>query len=415
MQGMAESWSVSDLNRYVRDSLEKDFRLKDLRVRGEVSGFRAYPSGHWYFTLKDDRAQVSCVMWRNRAERQRVAPRDGDAVEAIGSVTLYEARGQYQLDVLRLAPAGRGELYLEFEKLKERLQAEGLFDRPRRPLPERPRVIGIVTSPVGAALQDMLNILRRRYPLAEVIISPTLVQGGDAPPLIVAALERLAALRPDVILLARGGGSIEDLWAFNDERLARALARMPVPVVSGVGHETDFTIADFVSDLRAPTPSAAAELVTPIQVRDLRDDLDAMTARMAAALLAGIRARRASLLEAQAGLRGLSPRAQLASARQRLVDARYRLSASMWHRLRLERERASRLAQALQAVSPLAVLERGYAMITRPAGGLVRRAAEVLPGEPLRVQMSDGQFGVLAEGPGTPGLAEPPRGRGAKP
>jgi len=243
----------------------------------------------------------------------------------------------------------------------------------------------------------MLNVLRRRYPLAEVIISPTLVQGEEAPPRIIAALERLAELRPDVIILARGGGSIEDLWAFNDERLARALARMPVPVVSGVGHETDFTIADFVADLRAPTPSAAAELVTPVQTRDLRDRLDALSTQMAGALLVGIRQRRANLLEAQAGLRGLSPRAQLTSARQQLADVRARLAASMRRRLSLERERASHLAQALQAVSPLAVLERGYAAVSRPAGGLVRRAAEVRPGDRLLVRMSDGQFDVTAD------------------
>src|SRR5574337_1973109 len=274
---MAEVWSVSDLNRYVRQSLENDFRLQGVDVAGEVSGFRAYPSGHWYFTLKDDAAQVSCVMWRNRAEKLGFVPRDGDAVEAQGNVTLYETRGQYQLDVAWLQRAGEGELYREFVRLKAQLEAEGLFAPERkRPLPASPRTIGLVTSPAGAALRDMLNVIRRRFPMADVILSPTPVQGDDAPPQIVAALRALADLRPDVIIVARGGGSLEDLWAFNDERVARAMAATPVPVVSGVGHETDFTIADFVADVRAPTPSAAAEIVVA-----RKDDFRARLGRLA--------------------------------------------------------------------------------------------------------------------------------------
>ncbi len=261
---MPDLWSVSELNRYVKQSLEMDYRLQDLRVAGEVSGFRAYPSGHWYFTLKDGGAQVSCVMWRGRAERQRFTPRDGDAVIAAGAVSLYEVRGQYQLDVALLVPTGEGVLFQEFMRLRARLEAEGLFAPERkRPIPAQPRRIAVVTSLATAALRDILNIIRRRYPLVEVIIAPTPVQGQDAPPQIVAALKVAAAQAPDVIILARGGGALEDLWCFNDERVARAIVASPVPVVSGVGHETDFTIADFAADLRAPTPSAAAELVTP--------------------------------------------------------------------------------------------------------------------------------------------------------
>ncbi len=395
---MAEAWSVSELNRYVRQSLEKDFRLQGVRVNGEISGFRAYPSGHWYFTLKDDAAQVSCVLWRNRAEKLGFTPRDGDAVEAQGNVTLYETRGQYQLDVAWLQRAGEGELYREFVRLKARLEAEGLFAPERkRPLPEWPRTIGLVTSPAGAALRDLLNVIRRRFPMAGVILSPTSVQGGDAPPQIVAALHALAeSARPDVIIVARGGGSLEDLWAFNDERVARALAAMPVPVVSGVGHETDFTIADFVADVRAPTPSAAAELVTPSRDQ-LRNQVNTLAAQMAEALSSALHDKHASLREQSAQLKALSPQARLANARQRVDDLLARAAVAMTNRLALERERWNGLAQALNGVSPLAVLSRGYAIVTQPDGTVVRKASEVKSGDPLRVRVSEGEFGVRAE------------------
>ena len=396
---MAEAWSVSELNRYVRQSLEKDFRLQGVRVTGEVSGFRAYPSGHWYFTLKDEAAQVSCVLWRNRAEKLGFTPRDGDAVEAQGNVTLYETRGQYQLDVAWLQRAGEGELYREFVRLKARLEAEGLFAPERkRPLPAWPRTIGLVTSPAGAALRDMLNVIRRRFPMAEVLLSPTPVQGDDAPPQIVAALHALAGARPDVIIVARGGGSLEDLWAFNDERVARAMAALPVPVVSGVGHETDFTIADFVADVRAPTPSAAAELVTPSRDQ-LRNQVNALAAQMAEALSSAIRDKRISLREQSAQLKALSPQARLANARQRADDLLARAAVAMTHRLALERERWNGLAQALNGVSPLAVLSRGYAVVTHPDGAVVRKASEVKSGDPLRVRVSEGEFGVEVQNP----------------
>jgi exodeoxyribonuclease VII large subunit len=398
----AAAWTVSDLNRYVRQALEADYRLQDVRVRGEVSGFKAYPSGHWYFSLKDGAAQVDCVMWRSRAERQRYAPHDGDAVEASGAVTLYEARGKYQLDVSALQPQGAGLLYQEFVRLKDRLEREGLFDAGRkRPLPERPGRIGLVTSAAGAALRDILNILRRRHPLAAVLLAPTPVQGPDAPPKIVGALRQLAALpagaRPDVVIVARGGGALEDLWAFNDEAVARAIAAMPMPVVSGVGHETDFTIADFVADLRAPTPSAAAELVTRISVADLRAEVDALSGRSAAALTASLAAGRARLARGVTGLRAVSPEAQLRLARHRLAELGGRTRRAIGHTLALAREREGRLTRALQAVSPLAVLGRGYALVRRPSGAVIRRAVEVAAGEALKVRVSEGEFNVRVE------------------
>jgi exodeoxyribonuclease VII large subunit len=395
----SETWSVSELNRYVRQSLETDFRLRDLRVRGEVSGFRAYPSGHWYFSLKDSSAQINCVMWRNRAQQQRYTPRDGDEVEAQGMVTLYEVRGQFQLDVAWMQPRGEGALYREFMQLKARLEAAGLFDPDRkRPLPERTQRIGLVTSAAGAALRDVLNILRRRNPLAQVVLAATAVQGVDAPAQIVAALGGIAAYSEmhglDVVIVARGGGALEDLWAFNDERVARAIAAMPVPVVSGVGHETDFTIADFVADLRAPTPSAAAELVTAITAEQLRDDVDTLTVRMAEAFTTSLRDRRDALDQLQSRLQSHSPTTQLALARQNIAALQARLFIAVRHRLALERERHNRLRQALNAINPWAVLNRGYALVRRPTGEIIQRTGQVRVGEPLSVRVSDGEFGV---------------------
>ena len=391
---MPDLWSVSDLNRYVKQTLEMDYRLQDLRVTGEVSGFRAYPSGHWYFTLKDGGAQVSCVMWRGRAERQRFTPRDGDAVIAAGAVSLYEVRGQYQLDVALLLPTGEGVLFQEFLRLRARLEAEGLFAAERkRPLPAFPRRIAVVTSPAGAALRDILNIIRRRCPLVEVILAPTPVQGQDAPPQIVAALQAAIAQQPDVIIVARGGGALEDLWCFNDERVARAIAASPVPVVSGVGHETDFTIADFAADLRAPTPSAAAELVTP-DGEQLAAQVDGLAARLGEAALAGLREKRWALTQQQAHLRGLSPQAALRSGQQHLDDLQARAAAALGYRVSLARARWRGLDQALNTVSPLAVLARGYAVVTTPAGQVVRSVQQVRPGDELRVRVSDGEFGT---------------------
>ncbi len=403
---MPSVWTVAELNHYVRQSLEKDFRLQDLRVTGEISGLRIYPSGHWYFSLKDSAAQVSCVMWRSRADVQRLhyQPRDGDQVEAVGDATLYEARGQFQLDVALLEPVGAGELYREFLALKARLEAEGLFAPERkRPVPPSPRTIGVVTSPVGAALQDVLKILRRRMPLARVILSPTAVQGADAPPQIVAALQALIPLAPDLILVVRGGGSLEDLWAFNSEAVARAIAASPVPVISGVGHETDFTLADFAADLRAPTPSAAAELASPVTVEELSTELAQARVNLAEALGRLVRAKRWSLAERQAQLKGLSPQAQLRSARQHLDDLTARMALALSHAMALKRERWHSLSLALGSINPLAVLERGYAVVTHVDGRVVRRAQDVTAQERLHVRVSEGEFDVNV----TPEAAQP--------
>ena len=389
------SWTVTDLNRYLRQLLESDEHLQDIWVTGEVSNFSRPASGHIYFTLKDSSASLRCVMWRNTAQRQSFLPRDGEAIDVHGAISVYEAGGQYQLyaDVFR--QAGEGALYQEFLRLKAMLEAEGLFAPERkRPIPTRPNRIGIVTSATGAALQDMLNTLRRRYPLVEVVLAPTPVQGDEAPPKIVIALHDLARLaNPDVILLARGGGSIEDLWAFNDEAVARAIAASPVPVITGVGHETDFTIADFVSDLRAPTPTAAAELAVPNQA-DLRLELTEINQHLNH-LIQGITSElRWSFNALYNQLERNSPLVQIQSASQRVDELDHRLRAANHHLLQLHHTHLSGLSQHLVALSPAAVLERGFAIVTNRDGASIARVSQVSSGEPLHVQVSDGNFGV---------------------
>lgn len=402
-----ETWSVSDLNRYVRQALETDIRLQDVRVRGEISGFKAYPSGHWYFTLKDGSAQISCVLWKQRALRQRYHPSEGDQVEAVGRVTLYEQRGQYQFDVAVLEPVGQGALFAEFARLKAQLEAEGLFNSARkRPLPADPRHIALITSSSGAALQDMLTILRRRNPLVTVTLVPTAVQGPEAVPGLVAGLKRLRRLaagpaqrRPDVIIVARGGGALEDLWAFNDEQVARAIDALrgtPVPVVSGVGHETDFTIADFVADMRAPTPSAAAELCSPITLDERRRYIDNLSLQMADTFEQTLRHERHRLEQMRGALRAASPFGQMALARAHLREAATRLQAAFRHQVRLSRERLSGDIATLQAVSPLGVLERGYAIVRRPDGTVISHTADVSADQPLRIRVRDGEFDAKA-------------------
>jgi exodeoxyribonuclease VII large subunit len=393
------SWPVSEITRYLRELLESDTNLQDLWVQGEVSNFSRPASGHLYFTLKDAAASLRCVMWRNAAQRQRSLPRDGDAIEVHGAISIYEAGGQYQLYADLIRPAGEGALYQEFLRLKARLEAEGLFDPARkRPIPKWPRRIGIVTSPTGAALRDMLNTLRRRYPLAEVILAPTPVQGDDAPPKIVEALQALNEfVRPDVILVARGGGSIEDLWAFNDERVARAIAASQTPVITGVGHETDFTIADFTADLRAPTPTAAAELATPHR-DDLRAALAELESRLARTIQGVLSNQRWELGSLHNRLLLHSPQARLRNDRQRLDDLTHRMATAAFHTMQLRQTRLSGLEQRLKALSPLAVLGRGFAVVSHPDGQVVRSLQQVRPDDELDVRVSDGQFKARVTG-----------------
>jgi exodeoxyribonuclease VII large subunit len=389
------SWTVSDLTRYLRELLESDELLQDVWVKGEVSNFSRPASGHLYFTLKDSSASLRCVIWRNAVIRQSFTPRDGDAVEVHGAISVYEMGGQYQLYADLFRPAGEGALYQEFLRVKAMLEAEGLFAPERkRPIPARPTRIGIVTSRTGAALQDMLNTLRRRYPLVVVILAPTPVQGDEAPAGIITALHDLEKIaQPDVIILARGGGSIEDLWAFNDERVARAIAASPIPVITGVGHETDFTIADFVADLRAPTPTAAAELATPNQA-DLRLDLAELNDHLNRLLQSGTSELRWSFKELQNQLERNSPLNLIQTNSQRVDELDRRLAATTNHLLQLARIQLISIQQHVAALNPMAVLERGYSIVTNQAGATITHVGQVAAGDPLNVQVSNGDFDV---------------------
>jgi exodeoxyribonuclease VII large subunit len=391
-----QTWSVADLTAYIRELFEIDYRLQDVLVAGEVSNFTQARSGHLYFTLKDDKAQLKCVMWRSSAERLRFRPGDGDAVVAYGRISVYEAGGAYQLYAESLEPAGRGGLAVAFEQLKEKLADEGLFEAEfKQPIPRFPQKLGIVTSADAAALRDILNVLYRRWPLVSVLVAPTLVQGRDAPPQIVRAIEWLDGRNDiDTIIVARGGGSIEDLWAFNDEGVARAIFAARLPVITGVGHETDFTIADFVADLRAPTPSAAAELAVPDMVEVggvLRGLENALTAEMVAIM--GDKRRAVEMLTRSMG--HLSPGKALDNNRQRVDILMERLERTMERRVDYLRTRIEIIQARLTAVSPLGTLARGYAIVRHGDGRVVRRVEEVVSGETLQVMVTDGEFEVV--------------------
>ena len=388
---MQSSYSVRELNAHIRQLFERDDSMQDVWVEGEVSGFkRAQPSGHCYFALKDGKAQIDCAMWRSSADQQVTLPKDGDSVIAHGNVSVYEERSKYQFYVDRIRPVGVGDLYRQFELLKQKLAAEGLFDDERkRPLPLFPQRIGVVTSPSAAAFQDVLNVLRRRFPLVEVILSPTLVQGVEAPTQIVRALERLNRRDDlDVILVCRGGGSIEDLWAFNDETVARAIVASRVPVISGVGHETDFTIADFAADLRAPTPSAAAEILTP-DISELQLRLARLTRDLAAVFEDTLQFRRTGLADQTRALRQLSPLVQVRAYRQRIDDWQSRMTSAQRGRLTLLRARTESRERSLIASSTQAILERGYALVTvRDTGTRIKSAHDAQ--EDVIIQFHDG-------------------------
>jgi len=392
-------WTISELTRYIRQMFETDYRLQELEVEGEVSNWRVYDSGHAYFTLKDAESQIKGIMWASDVLNLTTRPRDGDRVIAQGRLSVYEARGEYQLYARAIRPAGIGDLYARFEELKAKLDAEGLFAAERkRPLPERVQTVGIVTSLGAAALQDILNVLGRRNPLARAIVSPTLVQGADAPPQIVAALNAINTLdNVDVIIVARGGGSLEDLWPFNDERVVRAIAASRIPIVSGVGHEVDFTLADFAADLRAPTPSAAAELVTPITLEDRREAISRAARDLAIAAQVALDERRRVISQLSTGLRLLSPQSQLDSARQRIDGLLERAGRAARGDLRLRRERISGKQAALLTMNPLATLSRGYAIVRTADGRVLRRAADAAPASRLDVRLHDGSLSATVE------------------
>ena len=389
------TWTVTNLTRYLRELIEEDHLLRDLWVLGEVSNISRPSSGHLYFTIKDSTASLRCVMWRSTVAQQKWLPKEGDSLEVHGYIGVYEMGGVYQLYADEWRPIGEGALYQEFLRLKARLEAEGIFSPERkRSIPALPKRIGVVTSPSGAALRDILNTIRRRFPLVEVVISPTPVQGEEAPAGIVSALEKIERLaKPDVIILARGGGSIEDLWAFNDEQVARAIVATTAPVVTGIGHETDFTIADFAADLRAPTPTASAELVTPNKT-----DLLAYLATQQNNLNKEISYYLTNLKSTYHNLSHRlvlhSPQGEIRSQQQYLDELIRRVNASMAYTLRLQRMQLDGLQQRLLSLNPQAILERGYAIITKTDGRVVMRADQVTLNEYLDVRVGKGSFGV---------------------
>jgi exodeoxyribonuclease VII large subunit len=395
-----QAWTVTELTLRIKDLLELAPDLQDVWLAGEISNFSRASSGHLYFTLKDAQASIGCVMWRSEVQNLAWQPANGAATLAHGRVSVYPARGNYQLYVDRLQPAGLGDLYARFEELRDRLKAEGLFEVGRKkPLPPFPRVLGIVTSPQAAALRDVLHVLRRRYPLVRVLLAPTLVQGDQAPPQIVAALRALDGRGDlDVILVVRGGGSLEELWTFNDEGVARAIAACRHPVVSGVGHETDFTIADFVADLRAPTPSAAAELAVPDQA-ELRHRIGTWRLHLERNLVQRVERARQGLEQQQRALLRVSPRARVDTHRQQVDDLTRRATQVLTHRLALHRSGLAGLEARLAALSPLATLERGYAIVRQQdTGALVRSVHQVHAGDVLAIRVHDGEFGAVTDG-----------------
>lgn len=414
-------WQVGALCRAVSDFL--DARLNPVAVRGEISGCSRPSSGHLYFSLKDPQGQLRCAMFRRAAGLLDFQPRDGDLVEVQGRLTVYEPRGDLQLVVESLRRAGQGVWYERFLRVKAELEAQGLFDDERkRPLPRHPRAIGLVTSKGAAALHDVATALRRRVPHIPVVFAPASVQGGQAVGELVGALEalyrRAEAGEVDVILLVRGGGSIEDLWSFNEEALARAIVRSPVPLVCGVGHETDVTIADFCADLRAPTPTAAAELVA--QPRgEMLQVLDAMQERLARALTRRLDVA-AQRLDSAAGRLG-RPSGRLAQQQRRaaqlgdalrhavlmrierggtVLDGRQAaLQAAVQRRSQRQHDRLHRAELRLQLLDPKLVLQRGYALLTDEHGGVVRSAAQTRPGQPLRAALAEGEVDLTVAQP----------------
>ena len=417
-QQTAKVLTVSELTRNIRGTLETKFGA--VWVQGEISNYKSHPSGHQYFTLKDQRAQISCVIWRDTIVPPRQTLADGAQVQVFGTVTVFETRGQYQLNVQIIQPRGVGALQAKFEALKRKLEAEGLFAAERkRPLPKFPRRIGIVTSPTGAAVRDMLNVLRRRAPWLQILITPVRVQGIGAAQEIAVAIRELAmpneGFAPvDLIVVTRGGGSIEDLWEFNEEIVSRAIFHSAVPIVSAVGHEIDFTICDFVADLRAPTPSAAAELIVP-DVMDLRRQIDRCARTLGRQLLNRVRDAQQRLDHARDTLqrclahkiesykRGLdhslrvmharSPVRELMMRRNHFADLHRRLVACPGRLIENARHRFSSIESILRVLGPDATLRRGYSITTNDRGQIIRTTAEVHPKMTIRTRVSDGEFG----------------------
>ena len=390
---MSHIYTVSQVNQYIKALLDRDRELTALYVRGEISNYKAYPSGHHYFSLKDGEGAIRCVMFKREAMSLRFRPENGMKVIAFGRVAVFPRDGQYQLYCTSLTPEGVGDLHLAFEQLKQKLYAEGLFDPAhKKPIPRFPKRIALITSAAGAAVRDMLRILGARWPMAEVFLLPVRVQGTEAPGELCAAIAWANRHQvADLIITGRGGGSMEDLWAFNDENVARTIYHSAIPVISAVGHEPDVTIADFVADLRAATPSNAAELAVPDQ-SEVAVWLRQMEGRLAQAM--GRKLERARKdLDRAARCRALQDPMNYVDDKRMVLDyQREKLAAGLNAALNRERQRFGQLASKLDALSPLKVLGRGYAIPRKGDGGVVRSVSDVIPGDGLKLRVADGEI-----------------------
>ena len=390
---MSAIYTVSQVNQYIKALLDRDRELAALYVRGEISNYKAYPSGHHYFSLKDGEGAIRCVMFKREAMSLRFRPENGMKVIAFGRVAVFPRDGQYQLYCSALTPEGVGDLHLAFEQLKQKLYAEGLFDPAhKKPIPRFPKRIALITSSAGAAVRDMLRILGARWPMAEVFVLPVRVQGVEAPGEICAAIAWANQHQvADLIITGRGGGSMEDLWAFNDENVARTIYHSAIPVISAVGHEPDVTISDFVADLRAATPSNAAELAVPDQ-NEVAVWLRQMEGRLAQAMGRRLESARRDLDRA-ARCRALQdPMTYVDDKRMVLDYQREKLAAGLSQALNRERQRFGALASKLDALSPLKVLGRGYAIPRREDGSVVRSTGDVAPGDRVKLRVADGEI-----------------------
>ena len=388
--------TVTQINEYIRSMMDSDRLLANLAIKGEISNYKLYPSGHHYFTLKDEGGALRCVLFKGNALRMKFRPENGMKVIAMGKISVFPRDGAYQLYCTGLVMDGVGDLYAAFEQLKAKLQAQGLFDPAhKKPIPKFPGTIGIVTSSAGAAVHDMLRILRKRYPLSEVLLLPVRVQGVEAPGEIAAAIRYANHYHlADLLIVGRGGGSIEDLWAFNEELVARAIYDSQIPVISAVGHEPDVTISDFVADLRAATPSNAAELAVPDQDA-LRQTLDQLSVSMASNMSRQIKVRRQHLavLSDSAALK--SPEGYLQQRRKTLELLHNRLIAAQNMQLSRKNQRFIAMTAKLDAMSPLKVLTRGYAMAQKENHEIIRSVGDIAQGDTVRVSLADGAFTAI--------------------
>ena len=390
---------ISEITRRIKGLLTKDPQLQDIWIQGEVSGFTVARSGHIYYTLKDQGAQISCVMWSSSARRQEWLPEEGDEIRAFGKVDVYAPRGSYQFISTQLEPEGRGSLYAEFERLKARLQAEGLFDLPKKQIPAYPQRLGVVTSSEADAWRDVQRTLRDRWPSVEVVLFPSLVQGREAPRRLVKALSDTALYaqeeRPlDAVLLVRGGGSIEDLWAFNDEELVYRVVQHPLPIITGVGHETDTTLVDFVSDFRAATPTGAAAAATPDK-RELAQRLLQLNGRLRQKLGNTVTFEKSQLHQLSIRLDNVHPLQILRQKAQELDQMEMRMQQTWLLHHNQRRAALANVWSQLEALSPFAVLERGYSVVRAASGQVVTAPDQVMPGTRLKVDSQGGAYPVV--------------------